>query len=331
MTVLCYLSSMSNFWAALPKPFFALAPLEDVTDAAFRRLIARHGKPHVMFTEFTSADGLMLADAEGQKKLRRKLIYSDTERPIVAQLFTAVPEYMEKTARMVAELGFDGIDINMGCPVDEVVRQECGAALIKNPALARELIRAAKKSGLPVSVKTRTGYTKDELDAWLPELLAEEPAAIAIHARTRKEMSAVPAQWDRIKRAVEIRDEMKSGTLIVGNGDVGDIADARAKAASTGCDGVMLGRAIYGNPWLFAERAELATPAEKVAALIEHLTLFEELLSTTGNFAHMKKHFKAYISGWDGAKELRVRLMETENVDEAQAILSKVALPAIGE
>ena len=319
--ILCYVSSMSNFWEKLPRPFFALAPLEDVTDAAFRRLIARHGKPHVMFTEFTSADGLMLADAEGQKKLRRKLIYSDSERPIVAQLFTAVPEHMEKTARMVAELGFDGIDINMGCPVDEVVRQECGAALIKNPALARELIRAAKKSGLPVSVKTRTGYTKDELDAWLPELLAEEPAAIIIHARTRKDMSAVPAQWDRIKRAVEIRDEKRSPTLIVGNGDVRDIADARVKAEGSGCDGVMLGRAIYGNPWLFAERTDVPTRDERIAALIEHLELYEELLGSVSNFALMKKHFKAYISGWDGAKELRVPLMETETLDDARKIL----------
>src|SRR3989344_3560941 len=325
MTVLCYLSSMSNFWAQLPKPFFALAPLEDVTDAAVRRLIARHGKPHVVFAEFTSADGLMLADAEGQKKLRRKLIYSDSERPIVAQLFTAVPEHMEKTARMVAELGFDGIDINMGCPVDEVVRQECGAALIKNPALARELIRAAKKSGLPVSIKTRTGYTKDELDVWLPELLAEEPAAITIHARTRKEMSAVPAQWDRVKRAVEIRDEMKSPTLIVGNGDVRDIADAREKAHESGADGVMLGRAIYGNPWLFAERTDVPTREERIAALIEHLTLFEELLGGTTSYATMKKHFKAYISGWDGAKELRVQLMNTNRTQEAAAAWSNVS------
>ena len=317
---------MSNFLDTLPKPFFALAPLEDVTDAAFRRLIARHGKPHVMFTEFTSADGLLLADEDGQRKLRRKLIYSEEERPIVAQLFTAVPEYMERGARIVAELGFDGIDINMGCPVDEVVRQECGAALIKNPALARELIRAAKKSGLPVSIKTRTGYTKDELDTWLPELLAEEPAAIIIHARTRKDMSKVPARWDRVKRAVEIRNDMRSPTLIVGNGDVRDIADARIKAKESGCDGIMLGRAIYGNPWLFAERTEPPIREERIAALIEHLELYEELLGATSNFALMKKHFKAYISGWDGAKELRVRLMETETPDDARKILASASV-----
>ena len=341
---------MSSFWDTLPRPIWALAPMEDVTDAAFRRLIARYGKPDVMFTEFTSADGLILADEKGQRRIRKKLIYSESERPIAAQLFSAVPEYMEKAAQIVADLGFDGVDINIGCPVDEVVRQECGAALIKNPVLARELIRAAKKSGLPVSIKTRTGYTKDELDAWLPELLAESPAAIAIHARTRKEMSAVPAQWERVKRAVEIRNEMNSDTLIIGNGDVRDIAEARVKAAETGCDGVMLGRAIYGNPWLFAERDNLPTPAERITALTEHLSLFDELLSGTtsfaiiaeqssdmpaslgrdesklsprSSFAVMKKHFKAYISGWDGAKELRVRLMESENVAEAQKTLSE--------
>src|SRR3990167_7815678 len=131
---------------------------------------------------------------------------------------------MEAAARLAADLGFDGIDINMGCPDKAVEKSGCGAALIKNPSLARELIRAAKKSGLPVSVKTRIGYNTDELDRWLPELLAEEPAAVTIHARTRKEMSLVPARWERVKRAVEIRDEMRSSTLIIGNGDVEDIA-----------------------------------------------------------------------------------------------------------
>lgn len=321
---------MLNFWDKLPRPIFALAPMEDVTDAAFRWLIANYGKPAVMFTEFTSADGLILADENGQRRLRKKLIYSDIERPIVAQLFTAVPEHMERAAREMKDLGFDGIDINMGCPVDEVVRQECGAALIKNPVLACELIRAAKKSGLPVSIKTRTGYTKDDLEEWMPELLAEEPSAITLHARTRKEMSDVPAKWDRVKRAVEIRDSFGSKTLILGNGDVKDISEARQKVEETGCDGVMLGRAIYGNPWLFSHSQEYEnvvtapSPREKIEALIKHLELFEELLSGTTSYALMKKHFKAYISGWDGAKDLRVRLMETESVSEAQNILRAV-------
>ncbi len=302
--------------------------MEDVTDAAFRRLIAKYSSPdmpRVMYTEFTSADGLLLADAEGQKKLRKKLLFSESERPIVAQLFTASSERMESGAKLCAELGFDGFDINMGCPDRAVEKSGCGAALMKNPAVARELLRAAKRGFRgPVSVKTRIGYNKDELDTWLPELLAEEPAAIHIHARTRKEMSDVPAHWDAIARAVKIRDSLGSQTLIVGNGDVKDISEARARAAETGCDGVMLGRAVFGNPWLFSERADAPNPKERIQALLEHLTLFDELLGGTTHFATMKKHFKSYISGWDGAKELRTKLMETQDAPSARAILTEV-------
>ena len=325
---------MRNFWEHLSKPVMALAPMEDVTDAAFRRLIAKYGKPAVMFTEFTSADGLVLAPEKGQKILRKKLNYDESERPIVAQLFTAYPERMEKAAAMIQEMGFDGIDINMGCPVNEVVSTGCGAALIKNPALERELMRAARRgaSELPLSVKTRTGYDKDELDTWLPELLAEKPSAITIHARTRKEMSEVPAHWDAVARAVKIRDDCQGDTLtktlILGNGDVKDMNDAREKVTAAGCDGAMLGRAIYGNPWLFSpgennpERSRgTVTPREKIDALIEHLKLFDELMSETTNYAVMKKHFKAYISGWDNAKELRVKLMETQSTAPAIALL----------
>lgn len=323
---------MKNFWETLPRPFFALAPLEDVTDAAFRRLIARYGKPHVMFTEFTSADGLILADEDGQVKLRKKLLYSGSERPIVAQIFSSAPENIEKASHIVAELGFDGVDINMGCPVNEVVRQNCGAALIKDPKRAREIIRAAKTSGLPVSIKTRIGYNEDELDVWLPELLAEEPAAITLHARTRKEMSEVPAHWDAVARGVVMRDECGSKTLIVGNGDVKDIADARNKAEEAKCDGVMLGRAIYGNPWLFKYMGfvnpYIPTRHERIDALREHLALFDELLGGVVHYALMKKHFKAYISGWGGAKELRIKLMETEEVKQARHILENAILPS---
>ncbi|OGG76829.1 hypothetical protein A3B35_00495 [Candidatus Kaiserbacteria bacterium RIFCSPLOWO2_01_FULL_54_24] len=316
---------MQSFWTGLPKPFFALAPLDDVTDAAFRRLIARYGRPDIMFTEFTSADGLVLAPEAGKQKLLKKLIFSEEERPIVAQLFTSVPEHMEEASHLCAQLGFDGIDINMGCPDKAIEKGGCGAALIKKPSLARELIRAAKKSGLPVSVKTRIGYNKDELESWLPELLAEEPAAVTIHARTRKEMSDVPARWDSVARAVEIRNTMRSSTLIIGNGDVEDIVNARKKAEETKCDGVMLGRAIFGNPWIFSNSRELAhSPKERIGALQEHLALFDELLSGTTSYATMKKHFKSYVSGWNGAKELRVRLMETESSALAQEILTEV-------
>ena len=325
-----------NFWEKLKKPFFMLAPMEDVTDAAFRALIAKYGKPDVMMTEFTSADGLVRADEKGQRLLRKKLLFGEGERPIVAQLFSAHPDHMEKAATLCKELGFDGIDINMGCPVDEVVRQKCGAAMIREPENARAVIRAAMKTGLPVSVKTRIGFNSDELDTWLPELLKEKVACVTLHLRTRKEMSDVPAHWEVMSRAVELRDSLKSMTLIAGNGDVKDIAEARAKAQATGCDGVMLGRAIYGNPWLFKNidtiRAEkqgdisphAPTREEKVAALIEHLQLFDKLQSGNTNYAVMKKHFKAYISGWESAKELRIQLMDTQSVGEALALLTSI-------
>lgn len=318
-----------------------LAPLANVTDASFRRVIAQYsahtrtdgtvGGPDVMWTEFVSADGLMRATEEGKRKLMADLIYVDAERPIVAQLFSSHPEYMEGAARLCAELGFDGIDINMGCPDKTIEKQGCGSAMIKNPVRAQEVIRAAKRGAgtLPVSVKTRIGYNKDELDTWLPALLAETPAVITVHARTRKEMSKVPARWEHVRHAVEIRDRVQKDipieerTLIFGNGDVESIADAHKKAAETGADGVMLGRAIFGNPWLFnpATATEPVSAAERCRVLIEHCRLFEELLPHK-SFAIMKKHFKAYIHGWDGAKELREKLMETQNADEVAHILS---------
>jgi tRNA-dihydrouridine synthase len=182
---------------------------------------------------------------------------------------------------------------------------------------------AAKKGApnIPLSVKTRIGFDSNMIDRWLPEILAENPAAVTLHLRTRKEMSDVPARWEVMHGAVKIRDTLNPNVPILGNGDVKDLRHARAKIAESGCDGVMLGRAIYGNPWLFSEH----TPArsEKIAALIEHLILFQELLDETTNYAVMKKHFKAYITGWENAKELRVKLMETQNVDEAIAILDK--------
>lgn len=320
--------SRMSFWNDLPRPFFVMAPMEDVTDAAFRQMFATHGKPHVTYTEFTSADGLVLAPQPGKSKLLKKFLYSDNERPIVAQLFTSNTERMEKAARLAADMGFDGVDINMGCPDKAVEKQGCGAALIKNPDLAIELMRAVRRGApnLPLSVKTRIGYNTDEMERWVPQILSEEPATLTLHLRTRKEMSDVPAHWDRMARAVEIRNEcqgdtLTSRTLIVGNGDVKDIADARAKAAQSGCDGIMLGRAIFGNPWLFSEH----TPSslEKIEALSEHLRIFDELLGTTTHYAVMKKHFKAYIHGWDNAKDLRVRLMESDDVETALKILSE--------
>ncbi|MBI2100685.1 MAG: tRNA-dihydrouridine synthase [Candidatus Vogelbacteria bacterium] len=302
--------------------------MAEVTDPVFRRIIAKYGKPAVLWTEFVSADGLLSA---GQKRILRNLEFTEPERPIVAQLFTARPEKMLAAAKIISELGFDGLDINMGCPDRAVERQGAGAALIKNPKLAREIIAAAKQTvagKLPVSVKTRIGYVRDELDTWLPELLAEGPAAITIHARTRAEMSKAPARWERVARAVAIRDGMESKTLIIGNGDVVNLEEAAARAAETGADGIMLGRAIIGNPFLFSNlRFDLKNPPrsnlKKVKIMIEHAKLFEAVLGDIKNFAIMRKHFKHYVSGFIGAVELRQELMDSPNATTVARAVDK--------
>lgn len=326
-----------NFWQELkkknPQGIMVLAPMADVTDPAFRRIIAKYGKPDVIWTEFVSADGLFLG---GFEHLVKDLAYSEEERPIVAQFFTSKPEMMQKAAELAVDMGFDGIDINMGCPDKSVEKQGAGSAHIKNPDLAQKVIfsamEGAKKNGknIPVSVKTRIGYNKNELETWLPKILETNPAVVTIHARTRKEMSLVPARWEHVKRAVEIRDAFvdsngnKSQTLIFGNGDVLDIQDAERKVKETGCDGVMLGRAIFGNPWCFSKtvkREDVSIP-DRLRVMVEHTKLFEELLPHK-SFAIMKKHYKAYVNGWDGAKELRLKLMETKTAMEVAEIVDE--------
>jgi nifR3 family TIM-barrel protein len=309
-----------NFWKDLKKPMFVLAPMADVTDAAFRRIIAKHGKPDVMFTEFVSCDGLMSA---GRERLLRDLEYTEGERPIVAQIFGSKPENFQKTAELARELGFDGIDINMGCPEKNIQKQGSCAALIKVPELAKEIILATKEGAgdLPVSVKTRIGYNKNEIETWLPALLETNPAAITLHGRTKKEMSDVPARWDVIARAVEIRNELQSDTLILGNGDVKNLTEAHQKVQETGVDGVMIGRGIFGNPWLFSGRETEPSLEEKFRVMLEHTFLFEEIFSGVKNFAIMKKHYKAYVEGFHGAKELRVKLMDTNSAKEVDTII----------
>lgn len=316
-----------GFWGKLKKPFMVLAPMADVTDVAFRGIIAEHsrhgepgGGPDVFYTQFVSCDGLC---SPGREVLLNDLRYDEAERPIVAQIFGSNPDTFYETAQLIKKLGFDGIDINMGCPDRSVEKQGAGAALIKNPDRAKELIRAAKAGGegLPVSVKTRVGYNKDELDRWLPQILEEEPAVVTIHARTRKEMSKVPARWEDVKRAVEIA--RGSGTLIVGNGDVETVAQGEALAQESSADGVMIGRGIFGNPWLFDRQTtrEEIPLAERLRVMVLHTKRFEELLGNVKNFAIMKKHYKAYVTGFDGAKELRIRLMDTKSAAEVEHIV----------
>jgi tRNA-dihydrouridine synthase len=354
-----------NFWQQLPNNFLTVAPMADVTDAAFRRMIAKYsahtradgttGGADVTWTEFVAADGLVRATPHGKKKLMADLYYDETERPIVAQLFTRNPEHMEYAAALCLDLGFDGVDINMGCPAGAIIDQGCGAAMIKTPDLAVEVIRAAKRGaksdegGIPVSVKTRLGYHQDQLEEWIPVLLKENLAALTIHARTRKDMSKVPARWERINRVVELRNVLSPATRIIGNGDVLSQADAQAKSAASGVDGAMVGRALFGNPWFFHPTTALplrfktlpthGVPLEDISAadttdatieyvsiqerlrvMVEHSYLFCELLPFK-NFSVMKKHYKAYVNGFPGAVPLRIELMEQDTPEAVEAVV----------
>ncbi len=255
----------------------------------------------------------------------KELRFGENERPIVAQIFGSNPENIKKAAALIAQLGFDGVDINMGCPDKAVIKQGAGSALIRTPALARELIRAAKEGAgkMPVSVKTRIGFSKNEMETWLSEILVEKPVALTVHLRTKKEMSEVGAHWELAPKIVELAK--KAGVVILGNGDVTSLADGKEKAKNSGMDGVMIGRGIFGNPWFFNEKNDLKNISliKKFRAAIEHAKLFEKELSLKNikGYHVMKKHFKAYVSDFDGAKELRAKLMETENAEQAEKIL----------
>ena len=323
---------MNNFWQKLPKPFFAIAPMANVTDSVFRKLFAKYGKPDVVWTEFVSADGL---NSVGQKRLLVDLVYSENERPIVAQLFTGHPEEMKKAAGLIAKLGFDGLDINMGCPDRAVQKQGGGAALIKNLKAALEVLNAAREAVIPVSVKTRIGFNVVDL-TWIEFLLKQHLPALTVHLRTRKEMSDEPAHWDLMPAIIKMRNEISPRTLIIGNGDVETLEQAREFAEKYGCDGIMIGRGIFGKPWFFEgirqfnkgniERSKSKTPGERLKILVEHAKLFEKTYcgkKHIKNFDVMKKHFKAYVSGWDGAKELRTKLMGTKNVGEVEEIIEE--------
>jgi nifR3 family TIM-barrel protein len=297
-----------------------LAPMANVTDAAFRSIIAKYGKPDVIWTEFVSADGLL---SPGREVLLRDLEFSEKERPIVAQLFTGHPDKMKEAAALIEKLGFDGIDINMGCPDRAVEKQGGGAAMIKDMENAKAVIVAAREGApnLPVTVKTRIGYNKNQISEWITFLLEQKLPVLTVHLRTRKEMSDVPAHWEMVKEIVALRDKISPETLIIGNGDVQSIAEAHQKVKETGCDGVMIGRGIFGNPWCFS--GKVPTKEERLHVLVEHTKLFEKLLGDIKSFAIMKKHFKAYVTGWEGAKELRMELMETNSAAEVETIIKK--------
>lgn len=321
-----------SFWQKLKKPIFILAPMDGVTDTVFRQIIVSAGKPDALFTEFTSVDGLL---SKGKEKVLKRLQFSNCERPIVAQIWGSDPEKFYKAAQLISRLNFDGIDINMGCPDSSTLKKGACSALIKNPKLAKEIIKATVKGAgsLPVSVKTRIGFDKIETDPWVKTLLSEPIAVLTLHLRTVLEMSKVSAHWEEIKKAVEIRNQISPNTKIIGNGDVKSISEAKDKCEEYKIDGIMIGTGIFENVWLFNEEIDpqKITPKQKIDLLLKHLNLFQKTYQDNRHFELMKKFVKCYVNNFKRAAEVREKLMRTRTLEEliktTMVILNLPCLP----
>lgn len=303
----------------LPKPFFVLAPMDDVTDTVFRQVVADCAAPDLYFTEFTNVDGLQ---SPGRPRLMKKLKHTDKDQPLVAHIWGRNPENFYKTAQQIVsgELGnFVGIDLNMGCPVKNVVGHGVCSALIKDRPLAHEIIEATKKGAagkLPVSVKTRLGFGEVDL-TWHEFLLGHDIAMLTIHGRTRAQMSKVPADWELIGEIRQLRDKLAPDTLIVGNGDVTNRRHGNELAEKYGLDGIMIGRGIFQDPYAFAEDSpwEEVPEAERIRLYEHHVELFRQTWQEGERPIHtLNKFCKIYINGFDGAKEMREIFMSAESI-----------------
>ena len=311
-----------NFWNDLPKPFFVLAPMEDVTDTVFRHVVAKAGRPDVFFTEFTNSDSY--CHPEGEKSVRGRLFFTEDEQPLVAHIWGDNPEFFRQMSIDMAKKGFKGIDLNMGCPVPNVAQRGKGSGLILRPDIAAELIEAAKAGGLPVSVKTRLGYKDvEEWKEWLTHILKQDIANLSIHLRTRKEMSAVDAHWELIPEIKKLRDEIAPQTLLTINGDIPNRQVGLELAEKYGIDGIMIGRGIFKNPFAFEKEQREHSPEEFLDLLKLQLDLqdkYAELLPRSMSGLH--RFFKIYVKGFRGAGELRNQLMNTKSTTEVRTLLN---------
>ena len=322
---------MPNFWKNLPKPIFALAPMEDVTDTSFREVVAGLSDPqylHLLFTEFTSVDGMN--HPKGKIRVSERLLVSRSEKnllkqkniKLVAQIWGNKPELFHKIAREItAEYEFDGLDINMGCPVKNVVKNGCCSALINQPELAKEIILATKEAThLPVSVKTRTGVKSHETEVWISHLMETKPAAIILHGRTQKQQSDGLADWEEIAKGVRIRDQIDPEVLFLGNGDVQSVSQGIALTSQYGLDGVMIGRGIFHDPWFFNPEHQPPSKSERLSQLILHTQLFEQNWGGKKNLNLLKRFYKIYTNDFPGAAKLRADLMEATTFAEVYRI-----------
>jgi len=325
---------MSNFWKELPKPFFALAPMEDVTDTVFREVVAGMADPEflqVLYTEFASVDGLN--HPVGKKNVSHRLLVSKTERALlkeknirlVVQIWGKNPELFYRIARELAEeYDCDGIDINMGCPVKKVMKNGCCSALIDQPDLATEIIMATKEAtNLPVSIKTRTGIRMHETERWMTTIMETQPSAVILHGRTQKQQSDGLADWNEIAKGVQIRNLLSPKTIFIGNGDVNSVAQGKELAATHGLDGIMVGRGIFHNPWFFQPNRQEPSKKERLARLLFHTQLFEKTWGNKKNVNILKRFYKIYTSDFTDASKVRVRLMDSRSYDEIYRILDQ--------
>ena len=323
---------MSNFWELLPKPFFALAPMEDVTDTVFREIVAGIANPeflHILYTEFTSVDGMN--HPVGKIRVGERLLVSESERKLlnqknirlIAQIWGKRPELYFKIAREITqEYDFDGLDINMGCPVKKVVKNGCCSALIDQPDLAKEIILATKEAThLPVSVKTRTGLKRHDTEEWIATLMETKPAAVILHGRMQKQQSEGLADWDEIAKGVKIRDQLSPETKFIGNGDVISVSQGIGYAEKYGLDGIMIGRGIFHNPWLFNPNNKFQDKTEKLKQLLLHTQLFEKTWGELKNINILKRFYKIYTNDFTGAARLRALLMEAKTYQEVYEII----------
>ncbi len=313
-----------NFWRELPKPFFILAPMEEVTDVVFRHVVSEAARPDVFFTEFTNTESYCHPD--GRSSVRGRLTFTEDEQPIVAHIWGDKPDYFREMSIGMAEMGFSGIDINMGCPVPNVATRGKGSGLILRPEVAEEIIQAAKAGGLPVSVKTRLGYTEiDEWMNWLTHLLKQDIANLSIHLRTRKEMSLVDAHWELIPEIKKLRDEIAPDTLLTMNGDILDYQMGMELVEKYGFDGVMIGRGIFKNPFAFEKEKKAHSSEELLDLLRLHLDLYDKYSEEleTRPFSALHRFFKIYVKGFRGASTLRNDLMRSKSTDEVRKMLDE--------
>jgi len=322
----------NNFWQELQKPAFTLAPMEDVTDTVFREIVLNVSDPeclHVLFTEFTSTDGL--CHEVGGPKVKHRLQINESEQKllkktgvkIVAQIWGTKPEKFAESAKIICSEGlFDGIDINMGCPVKKIVKQGGCSALIGQPQLAKEIIFATQEaSSIPVSIKTRIGLNKVITEEWISYLLETKPVLLTVHGRIQKQQSEGVADWNEVAKAVKLRDEMGSETLIHGNGDVMTYEDGLQNALEYGVDGIMIGRGIFNNPWFFNKKETGHSSEERLNLLWKHALLFTRAWDKEKNFAILKRFFKIYTTGFYGAAQIRAKLMECNSLEDVRGVL----------